>query len=160
MLDRITILDIPFDAITEEQALEKIINRLKSPIEKPFFIATPNPEMLLNAQKNAGFRDILQNTDLNIPDGIGILWAASYLNSVKNTNSFFIKVIKAKFTLLSVLLNPKKVRNVLPERVIVGNPGKDLCSVRDLRNDKDEQIYPWKKYLQDYRGYPWQKTKL
>lgn len=46
--------------------------------------------------------------------------------------------------------------NVAPERVVVGNPGRDICSVRDLKDDNNEQIYPWRDYLQDYRGYPWQ----
>ncbi|WP_419393376.1 hypothetical protein [Cytobacillus praedii] len=47
-------------------------------------------------------------------------------------------------------------KNVLPERVIVGVPGKDMCSVRELLNDKKERIYPWREYLKDFRGYPWQ----
>ena len=47
-------------------------------------------------------------------------------------------------------------KNVSPERVIVGALGKDIGSVRDLKDDKGEQIYPWKEYLKDYRGYPWQ----
>ncbi|WP_010676902.1 acyltransferase [Bacillus timonensis] len=50
-------------------------------------------------------------------------------------------------------------KNVLPERVIVGVPGKDLCSVRDILNDKKERVYPWKEYLKDFRGYPWQINK-
>jgi acetyltransferase-like isoleucine patch superfamily enzyme len=47
-------------------------------------------------------------------------------------------------------------KSVGAERVIVGVPGKDICSVRDLKNDKGEQIYPWKEFLKDFRGYPWQ----
>jgi acetyltransferase-like isoleucine patch superfamily enzyme len=47
-------------------------------------------------------------------------------------------------------------KDVPPEQVIVGNPGVDKCSVRDLRDDKGNQIYPWKDHLKDYRGYPWQ----
>lgn len=47
-------------------------------------------------------------------------------------------------------------KDVPAERVVVGIPGRDICSVRDLRDDKDEQIYPWKEYLTDFRGYPWQ----
>ncbi|MFD1359098.1 hypothetical protein ACFQ4X_14355 [Fictibacillus halophilus] len=50
-------------------------------------------------------------------------------------------------------------KDVEPERVIVGVPGKDICSVRDLRDDNNNQIYPWKEYLKDFRGYPWQITK-
>ena len=47
-------------------------------------------------------------------------------------------------------------KNVPPERVIVGNPGKDICSVRDLKDREGNCLYPWKNFLKDYRGYPWQ----
>lgn len=47
-------------------------------------------------------------------------------------------------------------KDVPDEMVVVGNPGKELCSVRDLKDDSGNQIYPWKDYLKDYRGYPWQ----
>lgn len=48
-------------------------------------------------------------------------------------------------------------KDVDPERVVVGVPGKDICSVQDLRDENGNQIYPWRDYLKDYRGYPWQK---
>ena len=48
-------------------------------------------------------------------------------------------------------------KNVPPERVVVGNPGKEICSVRDLRDHEGNPCYPWREYLKDYRGYPWQQ---
>jgi acetyltransferase-like isoleucine patch superfamily enzyme len=48
-------------------------------------------------------------------------------------------------------------KNVPPERVIVGNPGKDICSVRELKDEEGNSLYPWKEFLKDYRGYPWQQ---
>lgn len=48
-------------------------------------------------------------------------------------------------------------KNVKEEQVVVGNPGKVICSVRDIKNDSGEIIYPWKEHLKDFRGYPWQK---
>lgn len=48
-------------------------------------------------------------------------------------------------------------KDVKPERVVVGVPGRDICSVRDLRDGNGKQIYPWKEYLTDFRNYPWQK---
>lgn len=50
-------------------------------------------------------------------------------------------------------------QNVPPERVVVGVPGKDICSVRDLRDGDNRPIYPWKDYLAENRGYPWQERK-
>lgn len=50
-------------------------------------------------------------------------------------------------------------KDVPAERVIVGVPGKDICSVRDLKDDNDNQIYPWKEFLKDFRGYPWQRKE-
>lgn len=50
-------------------------------------------------------------------------------------------------------------KDVPDESVYVGNPGKIICSIRDLKDDTGNQIYPWKEYLTDFRGYPWQKNK-
>ena len=47
--------------------------------------------------------------------------------------------------------------DVPAERVVVGNPARDLGSVRDLRDDEGNQIYPWRDFLTEFRGYPWQQ---
>ena len=81
MNHRINILNIPFDSVTLRQALETVLHRLINHTGKPFFIATPNPEMLLEAAKNPPFQKILQETDLNIPDGFGIILASKFLRT-------------------------------------------------------------------------------
>jgi N-acetylglucosaminyldiphosphoundecaprenol N-acetyl-beta-D-mannosaminyltransferase len=74
--ERVKIMEIPFDRITQEDALALLLKKLLDPLTKRFFVATPNPEMLLEAQKNPPFKKILQHTDLNIPDGTGVIWAS------------------------------------------------------------------------------------
>lgn len=44
------------------------------------FIVTPNPEIVVYAQKDIRFRDILNKASLAIPDGIGLIWASRVLN--------------------------------------------------------------------------------
>lgn len=46
--------------------------------------------------------------------------------------------------------------NVPKERLIIGNPGKDIKSVREIKDENGNFVYPWKEYLKEYRGYPWQ----
>lgn len=47
-------------------------------------------------------------------------------------------------------------KNVDPEMLVFGNPARVKCSVRDIRDENGNQIYPWKDHLKEYRGYPWQ----
>ena len=47
-------------------------------------------------------------------------------------------------------------KDVANETVVVGNPAKVKCSVRDIHDENGCQIYPWKDHLKEYRGYPWQ----
>lgn len=82
----IKILDIPFTTLSQNEVVEFIGKHLNKS-EKALFIATPNPEMLLATQKSLTFQKTLLSTDLNIPDGNGIIWAYRYLkltNSLKN----------------------------------------------------------------------------
>ena len=72
---RISILDVPIDVVTSKQALEWISQTVRT-AERPYFVATPNPEMVVLAQRDQNFLQALQATDLSVPDGFGLLWAA------------------------------------------------------------------------------------
>lgn len=70
------VLGVPFDAVTMEQAVEKAKKMLGE--EGQHFICTPNPEIVMEAQKDKELMDILHEADMVIPDGIGVVWASKY----------------------------------------------------------------------------------
>lgn len=51
-------------------------------------------------------------------------------------------------------------KDVGDERLVIGNPGKDIKSVREIKDESGNFVYPWKEYLTVYRGYPWQKPTM
>lgn len=64
------ILGIKIDAITKDIFKKQIIKFLET---KNFYhLATVNPEFLVDAQTNTEFKNILNNTDLNLIDGFGL----------------------------------------------------------------------------------------
>ena len=71
---RQTILSVPFDPLTSDRALRKLMSYLKT--DSNHLIVTPNPEMVMLAQRNKAFMQILQGADMVLADGIGILLAA------------------------------------------------------------------------------------
>lgn len=74
------VLGVKIDDINLDEALEVIKVWLKKPGK--YFIATPNPEFIVAAQKDNQFKGILNKADLAIPDGAGLKLAG-----VKNTTS-------------------------------------------------------------------------
>lgn len=42
-------------------------------------VSTVNVEYLMTARRDAGFAQVLRCTSLNVPDSVGVLWAASWL---------------------------------------------------------------------------------
>lgn len=49
-------------------------------------------------------------------------------------------------------------KDVGANRLVRGNPGKDVCSVEELRDKDDKPFLPWQEHLKEYRGYPWQEN--
>ncbi len=71
------ILGVRVDHVTYEEALARVAEYL---CEGSFHqIATVNPEFVVLAQSDAELRRILDSTHLNVPDGVGLLWAARRL---------------------------------------------------------------------------------
>jgi N-acetylglucosaminyldiphosphoundecaprenol N-acetyl-beta-D-mannosaminyltransferase len=48
---------------------------------RPHIVTTVNPEFIVTAQKDTAFAQILNEADLNLPDGQGLLWAARLLGA-------------------------------------------------------------------------------
>lgn len=67
------ILDVRIDNFSEKEILEKIEFFLDEP--RIHHVATVNPEFILKAQKDLAFKSILNNSDLNVADGVGIWYA-------------------------------------------------------------------------------------
>lgn len=117
-MKKVKILDVGFDVITLDEALQKFFDLFQSRRhERGKLIVTPNPEMLLLAQSNPHFRNILNSAYLSIPDGIGILWASTFQEIAKHSKSKLSILGKAMFSLLSLLFFPSFCRKVFKERV-------------------------------------------
>lgn len=68
------ILGVRVDTVDKSSALSKVADFLAS--GESHMIFTPNPEMLVDAQKDSYFKEILNAGDLNLCDGRGIALVA------------------------------------------------------------------------------------
>jgi N-acetylglucosaminyldiphosphoundecaprenol N-acetyl-beta-D-mannosaminyltransferase len=73
----ISILGVPVHDVTTEETLALIDQFVRDGV--PHQICTVNPEFIMRAQKDLEFQQILQHSALNLPDGIGVVWAAKRL---------------------------------------------------------------------------------
>lgn len=75
----VSFLGVPVHAVTVAQTLALIDGFIAE--GKPRQICTVNPEFVMRAQADAAFHDLLMRADLNVADGVGLLWAARRLGS-------------------------------------------------------------------------------
>ena len=68
------ILDIRLFSKGMDEVLKIIDGWLASRLKKKW-IATVNPEFVMKSTKNDEFEELLKKTDLNVIDGIGLVWA-------------------------------------------------------------------------------------
>ena len=76
-MDSIEILGIRLDDATYEDVLALVDAFVAS--QKPHQIITVNPEMVMMAHDDPGFRQVLNASDLNVADGVGLMLAARWL---------------------------------------------------------------------------------
>ncbi len=73
-MNRISILNVRIDNVTYDDAIARVKDFLHEPGLHQ--IATVNPEFVVIAQSKPEFMRVLNSTALNVPDGVGLLWAA------------------------------------------------------------------------------------
>lgn len=70
----VKIFGVKFHKVNKDGAFRKFLMLLES--DKYSMIFTPNPEIVMMAQKDLEYKNILSEGDLVIPDGIGIILAS------------------------------------------------------------------------------------
>jgi N-acetylglucosaminyldiphosphoundecaprenol N-acetyl-beta-D-mannosaminyltransferase len=111
--DRVKILHTGADAITQKEALENI--RLFLSSSEGHYVVTLNSEMVVNAEEDRDFRDIVEAADLVVADGMGIVAGANYLG--KRKGKIFSDLVKLLSIPFLELFHPEKLADVLPEKI-------------------------------------------
>jgi N-acetylglucosaminyldiphosphoundecaprenol N-acetyl-beta-D-mannosaminyltransferase len=70
----IRILGVPVHDVTAAETLDWIARFVDE--RGPHQLCTVNPEFIMTAQTDVEFRRVLNQSALNVPDGVGVLWAA------------------------------------------------------------------------------------
>lgn len=75
------LLNVRIDSTSPQKLLNTVLHIVsRSSYNTLFTIFTPNPEQLVLAQTNDHFRSTLNQSSLNLPDGMGLVWADHWLS--------------------------------------------------------------------------------
>ena len=80
-MKNISILGIPFNAVNKNEASTRIFSACKNKAKIPFTVVTPNPIMVMNAQKSKELFTALTASDLSLADGVGIISATKRMGT-------------------------------------------------------------------------------
>jgi len=79
--NKANILGVSLDSSSTDSLLNTIVDLATngSCSKVPVLIFTPNPEFVVEAQKDEGFKDLLNASDINLVDGFGLVLAGKVL---------------------------------------------------------------------------------
>jgi len=134
---KISVLGVKINNDTKNTLLF-LIKKLLAENQK-IFIVTPYSEMLVKAQSDRGFRDVLNSATFALPDGIGVLWAAHFLKFSPPARGGDYegvgvkRVLKLISSLFAVIFAPKKIRDPIPEKISGSDFVWDLARLAEER---------------------------
>ena len=122
------LLGVEIDALTQDRALEQI--KQLAGKRGASYVVKPYVEFLDQASNNPTLASLLNDAALCLPDGVALLWGAHYLYGGPHSLGRLIA------TLAHIFLEPKRVRNPLPERfggVSFTWPLLEMCQTAGLK---------------------------
>jgi N-acetylglucosaminyldiphosphoundecaprenol N-acetyl-beta-D-mannosaminyltransferase len=75
-MERVRVLGCPVDVVDLTAAAERLAELADAPPGSARIVITLNPEMVMRARRESDFARVVENSALNVPDGIGLVRAA------------------------------------------------------------------------------------
>lgn len=76
---RINIMGVGFDSLTLPEAVERAEKLISE--QRAAYVVTPNPEIVMTCWENPDAMKAVQNADLVLPDGVGVVYGAKILGT-------------------------------------------------------------------------------
>ena len=73
-MEQLSIMGVRINNVTMDEVLNTIEDKIKN--NKQYIIYTPNTEFIMMCQEDEEFLNYMNKSDINIPDGIGLIYAA------------------------------------------------------------------------------------
>lgn len=132
------VLKVPFDVVTMSEAVERVLQFLED--GRNHIICTPNPEIVMEAQKDKELMQILKASDMVIPDGIGVVWASRF-------SQYRLKERVAGYDLTQQIFSKLKDTNYTVY-FFGGAPGVATAAAKRMT-----KVYPGLKIVGVHNGY-------
>ncbi len=132
-MDKIEVLGVSINKVTLSDVLKYIQSFIQD--RKSHYIVTTNSEFILTAQKDQGFKNVLNTADLSVPDGYGVLFATKFQSELKGLRRGLLFPLMSLFVLVKVYVLGVLFRSYLDEIVTGADlflkiiQGKDLPGV-------------------------------
>ena len=142
-------LGVTIDQLSLQEAREKSEQFLLG--EKQVKIFTPNPEMIVQAQKDHSFREVLNSSDLNLCDGFGLSFLGGFTR-ITGVDFMLDLCARAEVLQKSVYLlgsgsreiaeaTALKLKEKFPTLQIVGFNEGPVITVAEERGEADTLFY-------------------
>ncbi len=141
------ILGIKINIATIDSTIQSITQMVSTRL--PHYVVPINPEMIMAAQTNGEFRDIINNASLGLPDGVGVVIASRILgNPIKkrvtgvDTMKQLAIVAKAKNWKMFLLGAAPGVADIVKEKLEMEIPGIQIVGTfaGSPHQDEEEKI--------------------
>ena len=76
---RINVMGVDFDSLTLSEAVERAEALMSE--RRAAYVVTPNPEIVMTCWENPDAMAAVQNADLVLPDGVGVVYGATILGT-------------------------------------------------------------------------------
>ena len=133
---RIDVLGVEFDNLTLAEAVDRA--QALAGGEGFHYVVTPNPEIVMTAQKDPAFQKVLSGAGLVLPDGIGVIKAAAILGRPLKERVPGIDVAAALMgrmagsgTRLFLLGAKPGAAEAAAEKLRAAYPGLQICGTHD-----------------------------
>lgn len=141
MINTTKLLGVTITNESEDKILEHVLKLVK--IGKKFTIVTPNPEILVYADKHEKYKNILNNAQIALPDGVGVVLAGKLVG----------KPFKSRVTGVDFIQNLCKITGENPISMgFLGGRGKVAERAVECLRKK----YPWIKVA--FVGQEWSEA--
>lgn len=142
---KINVLGIRFDNLTVAEAVDIGSKFLDG--DSFHYAVTPNPEFILSAEKDEEFRSIVNNADLVLADGIGVIHSARLLGTPLKGRvtgvdfaAHMLARLDARGGRLFLLGAKPGVAETAGQNIVRQHPNITLCGVHDGYFKQDEPV--------------------